>query len=78
MEALPGYRKVDWWYEAMVREDIWHQWFSNGIVESETMLSRSALAHIYENLKPKTTVDPPKEVRFSFAVLATLASNSRS
>ena len=56
LEALPGYRKVDWWYEAMVREDIWHQWFSNGVVESETMLSRSALAHIYKNLKPKTTV----------------------
>jgi hypothetical protein len=58
LEALPENRKVDWWHEAMVKENIWHQWFSDGVVESETMLSRSALAHIYENLKPKpkTTV----------------------
>jgi hypothetical protein len=53
LEALPENRKVDWWHEAMVKENIWHQWFSDGIVKSETMISRSALAHIYENLKPK-------------------------
>ena len=56
LEALPENRKVDWWHEAMVKENIWHQWFSDGIVEGETMLSRSTLAHIYDNLKPKTTL----------------------
>ena len=55
MEALPENRKCDQWYQAMVDDNIWHQWFLDGIVESETMLSRSALAHIYDKAKAKTT-----------------------
>jgi hypothetical protein len=43
------------WYQALSNDHIWHQWFLNGLVQSETMLSRSALAHVYDNLKPKTT-----------------------
>ena len=39
----------------MVSENIWHQWFLVGIVESETMLSRSALAHIFDNVKAKAS-----------------------
>jgi hypothetical protein len=55
-EALPLNRKCDsGWYQALSNDHIWHQWFSNGLVQSETMLSRSALAHVYDNLKPKTT-----------------------
>jgi hypothetical protein len=38
---------------------IWHQWFLAGIVESETMLSRSTLAHIYDNVKSKTAGTSP-------------------
>ena len=47
LEALPANRKVDRWHEAMVNDNIWHRWFLAGIVESEIMISRSALAHIY-------------------------------
>ncbi len=54
MEALPENRKCDRWYQAMVDDNIWHRWFLDGIVESEAMLSRSALAHIYEKAKAKT------------------------
>jgi hypothetical protein len=39
----------------MVDDNIWHRWFSDGIVESETILSRSTLAHIYDKIKAKTT-----------------------
>ena len=55
MKTLPKNRKVDRWHEAMVSENIWHQWFLVGIVESETMLSRSALAHIFDNVKAKAS-----------------------
>jgi hypothetical protein len=33
---------------------ITHQWFLAGTVESETMLSRRALEHIYDNVKART------------------------
>ena len=46
MEALPKTRKFDRWHEAMVNEEIWTRWFLAGFVESDVMLSRSALAHI--------------------------------
>jgi len=55
-EALPSTRKCDsGWYQALSNDNIWHCWFLAGIVESETMLSRSTLAHIYDNVKAKTT-----------------------
>ena len=38
----------------MVDDTIWRLWFLDVFVESETMLSRSALAHIYDNVKAKT------------------------
>ena len=59
MKTLPENRKVDRWHEAMLSESIWNQWFLLGIVESETMLSRSALAHIFDNVKAKTTGASP-------------------
>jgi hypothetical protein len=59
LEALPKTRKFDRWHEAMVNEGIWPRWFSAGIVESEVMLSRSALAHIYDNVKAKTAGTSP-------------------
>ncbi len=43
----------------MVGDNIWRRWFLNGIVESEIMLSRSALAHICDNVKAKTTGTSP-------------------
>jgi hypothetical protein len=49
--ALPPNRKCDRWYQAMINDNIWHRWFSDGTVGSEIMLSRSALAHIYDNVK---------------------------
>ena len=72
MEALPENRKVDRWHEAMVKDNIWHRWFLAGIVESETMLSRSTLAHIYDGVKAKTAraSDPPREVRSGLACTA--------
>ena len=55
-EALPSTRKCDsGWYQALSNDNIWHCWFLAGIVESETMLSRSTLAHIYDNVKAKAT-----------------------
>ena len=59
LEALPENRKVDRWHEAMVNDNIWHQWFLAGIVESENMLSRSTLAHIYDGVKAKTARASP-------------------
>ena len=59
MEALPENRKCDRWYQAMVNDNIWHRWFLDGTVESETMLSRSALAHMYDNVKAKTNGTSP-------------------
>jgi hypothetical protein len=59
LEALPANRKVDRWHEAMVHDNIWHQWFLAGTVESETMISRSALSHIYDNVKAKTAGTSP-------------------
>ena len=70
MESLPKNRKIDRWHEAMMKENIWHQWFFNGIVESETMLSRSALAHIYDNVKAKTRTSPT--IRFAKRGLSVL------
>ncbi len=61
LEALPGNRKVYRWHEAMVKENIWNRWFLAGIVESEIMLSRSALAllvaHIYDKVKERSIDD---------------------
>ena len=59
MEALPENRKCDRWYQAMVDDNIWHGWVLDGIMESETMLSRSALAHIYDNVKAMTPGKSP-------------------
>ncbi len=75
MEALPANRKVDRWHEAMVNDNIWHRWFLAGTVESEFMLSRSALAHIYDNVKATTVhrSDPPREVRLACTARAALA-----
>ena len=53
--ALPPNRKCDRWYQAMVNDNIWHRWFSDGTVDSEIMLSRSALAHIYDNVNTGTS-----------------------
>jgi hypothetical protein len=59
LEALTENSKIDWWPVAMVNENSWHLWFLDGILESETMLSRSALARIYYNVKAKTTLTSP-------------------
>ena len=59
LEALPANRKVDRWHEAMVNDNIWHRLFLAGTVESEIMISRSALAHIYDNVKAKTAGTSP-------------------
>ncbi len=43
----------------MVNNNIWHQWFLAETVESEIMISRSVLAHIYDNVKAKTAGTSP-------------------
>ena len=55
--ALPPNRKCDRCYQAMVNDNIWHRWFSDGTGDSlsEIMLSRSALAHIYDNVNTGTS-----------------------
>ena len=59
MEALPYNRKCDRWHQAMKDDNIWHRRFSEGIVESETMPTRSTLAHIYGDVKAKTLGTSP-------------------
>jgi hypothetical protein len=61
LEALQANRKVDRRHKAMVNDNIWHRWFLAGLgtEESETMISRSALAHIYDNVKAKTAGGSP-------------------
>jgi hypothetical protein len=59
-EALPSTRKCDrGWYQALLNYTSWHQWFLAGIVESATMLSRSTLVHLYDNVKAKTAGTSP-------------------
>ena len=50
--ALPENQKCDRWYQALLNDGIWQQWFLDGLVESEDILSRSTLAHIYDKLNP--------------------------
>jgi hypothetical protein len=54
LESFLANRKVDRWHEAMVNDKNWHRWFLAGTVESETIISRSAVAHIYDNVRAKT------------------------
>jgi hypothetical protein len=35
----------------MLNDNIWHLWFLDVLIDSETMLSMSVLAHIYDNDK---------------------------
>jgi len=51
-KALPENRKCDRWYQALLNDGVWQQWFLDGLVQSEDILSRSTLAHIYEKLNP--------------------------
>jgi hypothetical protein len=51
LKTIPKNRKVDRWHEAIVSGNIWHQCFLVGIVENKTMLSRSALAQVFDNVK---------------------------
>ena len=66
MEALPHNRECDRWHQAMKDDNIWHRRFSEGIVESETMPTRSTLAHIYmvmsrqRRSEPVHPSDPPR------------------
>jgi hypothetical protein len=56
---LEANRKVDRWHEAMVNDNIWHRLFLAGTEESETMISRSALTHAYDNVKAKAAGTSP-------------------
>jgi hypothetical protein len=57
-----------------VKENVWHQWFLVGTVESETMLSRSALAHIFDNVKARAS----PSIRSAKRGLLFLHRNARS
>lgn len=72
--ALPPNRMCDRWYQAMMKENVWHQWFLVGTVESETMLSRSALAHIFDNVKARAS----PSIRSAKRGLLVLHSNVRN
>ncbi len=59
-EALISKRICDsGWYQALSNDHIWHNWFLDGIVESDTIVSRSTLAHIYDNVKAKPSGTTP-------------------
>ena len=72
--ALPPNRMCDRWYQAMMKENVWHQWFLVGTVESETMLSRSVLAHIFDNVKARAS----PSIRSAKRGLLFLHRNARS
>ena len=72
--ALPPNRMCDRWYQAMMKENVWHQWFLVGTVESETMLSRSALAHIFDKVKARAS----PSIRSAKRGLLVLHSNARN
>ncbi len=50
-KALPENRKCDRWYQALLNNGVWQQWFLDGLVQSED-ISRSTLARIYGKLNP--------------------------
>ena len=55
MEILSPKCTFDRWYEALLKEQIWHQWVSNGLVKSMDIPSRNTLAHLYVNAKTPST-----------------------
>jgi hypothetical protein len=71
VENSPQKSQVDRWHQAMVSENIWHQWFLAGTVESETMLSKEARLLIYlimSKQRPVHRSDHQREVCFSCTV----------
>ena len=60
MEILPSKFAFDRWYEALLKEHIWHQWMLNGLVKSMDIPTRNTLAHLYVNAK---TPETEKRVR---------------
>ena len=55
MEILPSKFAFDRWYEALLKEHIWHQWMLNGLVKSMDIPTRNTLAHLYVNAKTPET-----------------------
>ena len=55
MEILSPKCTFDRWYEALLKEQIWRQWVSNGLVKSMDIPSRNTLAHLYVNAKTPST-----------------------
>ena len=47
LESLPLNRNFDRWYEALSKENIWHQWMLDGLVNIE-IPTRNMLAHMYD------------------------------
>ena len=47
LESLPLNRNFDRWYEALSKENIWHQWMLDGLVNIE-IPTRNTLAHMYD------------------------------
>jgi hypothetical protein len=52
---IVGGKNPDGWYEALLKEQVWHQWVSNGLVKSMDIPSRNTLAHLYVNAKTPST-----------------------
>ena len=47
LESLPLNSIFDRWYEALSKENIWHQWMLDGLVNIE-IPTRNTLAHMYD------------------------------
>ena len=55
MKILSSKCTFDRWYEALFKEQIWHQWMLNGLVKSMDIPTRNTLAHLYVNAKTPST-----------------------
>ncbi len=49
MKILSSKCTFDRWYEALFKEQIWHQWMLNGLGKSMDIPTRNTLAHLYVN-----------------------------
>ncbi len=47
----------DRWYEALFKEQIWHQWILNGLVKSMDIPTQNTLAHLYVDTKTPASME---------------------
>jgi hypothetical protein len=73
MENLPSKCAFDRWYEALLKEHIWHHWMINGFVKSMDIPTRNTLAHLYVNA---TTPETEKRVGSAKRGLLVLHNNA--